>query len=153
MLNESSAEKIKHVIAPCCKPIPGDQVVGFQTSNDIIVVHRTNCPEAIEQMSKFGNRIIKAKWRKEQEITFLSGIKMEGFDKKGMIKEIIDIISAQHNLNIRSLNIETKDGVFTGELMLYIENVKALNELIEQLRQIDNIEKVDRVGFDIVYHN
>ena len=150
MLNESSAEKIKHIIAPCCKPIPGDQVVGFQTSNDEIIVHRTNCPEAIEQMSKFGNRIIKAKWRKEQEIAFLSGVKMEGFDKKGMIKEIIDIISAQHNLNIRSLNIETKDGVFTGELMLYIENVKSLNELIEQLRAIDNIEKVERVGFDIM---
>ncbi len=150
MLNETSAEKIRHIIAPCCKPIPGDQVVGFQLSSDEIVVHRTNCPEAIEQMSKFGNRIIKAKWRKEQEIAFLSGVKMEGFDKKGMIKEIIDIISSQHNLNIRSLNIETKDGVFTGELMLYVENVKTLNELIEQLRQIDNIEKVARVGFDIV---
>lgn len=150
MLDESSSEKIKHVIAPCCQPIPGDQVVGFQTSSDEIIVHRTNCPEAIEQMSKFGNRIVKAKWRKEREIAFLSGIKLEGFDKKGMIKEIIDIISAQHNLNIRSLNIATKNGVFTGELMLYIENVKALSELIEQLQKIDNLEKIQRVGFDLL---
>ena len=101
MLNDASSEKIRHVIAPCCKPIPGDQVVGFQVSSDEIIVHRTNCPEAIEQMSKFGNRIIKAKWRKEQEIAFLSGIRMEGFDKKGMIKDIIDIITSQHTLNIR----------------------------------------------------
>ncbi|MBQ4356200.1 MAG: bifunctional (p)ppGpp synthetase/guanosine-3',5'-bis(diphosphate) 3'-pyrophosphohydrolase [Bacteroidales bacterium] len=150
MLDESSSEKIKHVIAPCCQPIPGDQVVGFQISSDEIVVHRTNCPEAIEQMSKFGNRIVKAKWRKDREIAFLAGIKLEGFDKKGMIKEIIDIISAQHNLNIRSLNIATKNGVFTGKLMLYIENVKALNELIEQLHGIDNLEKIQRVGFDLL---
>lgn len=150
MLDESSSEKIRHVIAPCCQPIPGDQVVGFQTSSDEIIVHRTNCPEAIEQMSKFGNRIVKAKWRKEREIAFLAGIKLEGFDKKGMIKEIIDIISAQHNLNIRSLNIATKNGVFTGQLMLYIENVKYLNELIEQLKKIDNLEKIQRVGFDLL---
>ncbi|MBO4655709.1 MAG: bifunctional (p)ppGpp synthetase/guanosine-3',5'-bis(diphosphate) 3'-pyrophosphohydrolase [Bacteroidales bacterium] len=150
MLDETSSEKIKHIIAPCCKPIPGDQVVGFQTSSDEIIVHRTNCPEAIDQMSKFGNRIIKAKWRKEQRIAFLSGVRMEGFDKKGMIKEIVDIISAQHNLNIRSLNIASKNGVFTGELMLYIENVKTLNELIEQLKQIDNLEKVQRIGFDLI---
>ena len=150
MLNDASSEKIRHVIAPCCKPIPGDQVVGFQVSSDEIIVHRTNCPEAIEQMSKFGNHIIKAKWRKEQEIAFLSGIRMEGFDKKGMIKDIIDIITSQHNLNIRSLNIATKNGVFTGEVMLYIENVMALNELIEQLHKIDNIEKIERIGFDIV---
>ena len=110
----------------------------------------TNCPEAIEQMSKFGNRIIKAKWRKEQEIAFLSGIRMEGFDKKGMIKDIIDIITSQHNLNIRSLNIASKNGVFTGELMLYIENAKSLNELIEQLHKIDNLEKIQRVGFDLL---
>ncbi|MBQ7550782.1 MAG: bifunctional (p)ppGpp synthetase/guanosine-3',5'-bis(diphosphate) 3'-pyrophosphohydrolase [Bacteroidales bacterium] len=150
MLDESASGKIKHIIAPCCKPLPGDQVVGFQTSSDEIIVHRTNCPDAIEQMSKFGNRIIKAKWRKEQEIAFLSGIKLEGFDKKGMIKEIIDIISAQHNLNIRSLNIATKNGIFTGELMLYIENVNALNKLIEELGKIDNLEKIERVGFDLV---
>ena len=150
MLDESSSEKIKHIIAPCCKPIPGDQVVGFQISSDEIIVHRTNCPEAIEQMSKFGNRIIKAKWRKDQEITFLSGVRMEGFDRKGMIKEIIDIISVQHNLNIRSLNIASKNGVFTGELMLYIENAKSLNELIEQLHKIDNLEKIQRVGFDLL---
>ena len=64
--------------------------------------------------------------------------------------EIIDIISVQHNLNIRSLNIASKNGVFTGELMLYIENAKSLNELIEQLHKIDNLEKIQRVGFDLL---
>ncbi|MEG1555825.1 MAG: RelA/SpoT family protein [Bacteroidales bacterium] len=147
MLDDTS-DKIKHIIADCCNPIPGDQVVGFQISNDEIVIHQTNCPRAIEQMSKFGNRIIKTKWRKEQEILFLSGIRLTGFDKKGIIKEIIDIISSQMDLNIRSLNIETKNNIFSGTLMLYVQNVKALTELMDKLRQIDNLEKIERIGFD-----
>lgn len=140
---------IKYVIADCCNPIPGDQVVGFQVSDDKIVVHQTSCPYAIEQMSKFGNRIIKTKWRKGQHIAFLSGIRITGFDRKGMIKEIIDVVSSQMDLNIRSLNIETKNNVFSGTLMLYIQSVRALTNLIQSLEKIDRIEKVERIGYDI----
>ena len=148
MLDEKY-ETIKYVIATCCNPIPGDQVVGFQVADDKIVVHQTNCPYAIEQMSKFGNRIIKTKWRKGQHIAFLSGIRISGFDRKGIIKEIIDIVSSQMDLNIRSLNIETKNNVFNGTLMLYIQSVRALTDLIGSLRQIDQIEKVERIGYDV----
>jgi GTP pyrophosphokinase len=147
MLDDTS-DKIKYVVASCCNPLPGDSVVGFQMANDEIIIHQTNCPKAIEQMSKFGNRIIKAKWRKEQDIAFLSGIKIYGFDKKGMIREIINIISDQMDLNIRSMNIETKGNVFLGTIMLYIVNVKSLRELIEKLKEIDNIEKIERIGFE-----
>lgn len=148
MLDDTS-ENIRYRVSACCNPIPGDSVVGFQLYNNEIVIHRTDCPKAIEQMSKFGNRIIKAKWRKEQNLAFLSGIRLTGFDKKGMIKDIIDIITSQLNLNIRSLNIETKDNVFKGTLMFYIENVHALNELMEKLKKIDNLEKIERIGYDI----
>lgn len=147
MLDDTS-DKIKYVVASCCNPLPGDSVVGFQMANDEIIIHQTNCPKAIEQMSKFGNRIIKAKWRKEHDIAFLSGIKIYGFDKKGMIREIINIISDQMDLNIRSMNIETKGNVFLGTIMLYIVNVKSLRELIEKLQEIDNIEKIERIGFE-----
>jgi len=140
---------IKYVIADCCNPIPGDQVVGFQVSEDKIVVHQTSCPYAIEQMSKFGNRIIKTKWRKGQHIAFLSGIRITGFDRKGMIKEIIDVVSSQMDLNIRSLNIETKNNVFSGTLMLYIQSVRALTNLIQSLQKIDRVEKVERIGYDV----
>ncbi|MBR4786715.1 MAG: bifunctional (p)ppGpp synthetase/guanosine-3',5'-bis(diphosphate) 3'-pyrophosphohydrolase [Bacteroidales bacterium] len=141
-------EKIKYVVATCCNPIPGDQVVGFQVADNKIVVHQTSCPHAIEQMSKFGNRIIKTKWRKGQDVAFLSGISLSGFDRKGMIKEIIDVVTSQLDLNIRSLNIETKNNVFTGTLMLYIQSVRALTNLIESLRHIDSLEKVERIGYD-----
>ncbi|MCQ2277079.1 MAG: RelA/SpoT family protein [Bacteroidales bacterium] len=148
-LLDNDYEQIKYVIADCCNPIPGDQVVGFQVANDRIVIHQTSCPNAIEQMSKFGNRIIKTKWRKGQNIAFLSGIKITGFDRKGMIKEIIDIVTSQMDLNIRSLKIESKNNVFTGTMMLYIQSVRALTDLIEQLKAIDHVEKVERIGYEV----
>lgn len=148
-LLDDDYEQIKYVLADCCNPIPGDTVVGFQVADDRIVVHQTSCPNAIAQMSRFGNRIIKTKWRKGQNIAFLSGIKLKGFDRKGIIKEMMDVITSQMDLNIRSLNIETKNNVFTGTLMLYIQSVKTLNNLIEQLRHIDQMESVERIGYDV----
>ena len=148
-LLDDDYEQIKYVLADCCNPIPGDTVVGFQVSDNRIVVHQTSCPNAISQMSRFGNRIIKTKWRKGQNIAFLSGIKLKGFDRKGIIKEMMDVVTSQMDLNIRSLNIESKNNVFTGTLMLYIQSVKTLNNLIEQLRQIDQMESVERIGYDI----
>ncbi len=148
-LLDDDYEQIKYVLADCCNPIPGDTVVGFQVSDNRIVVHQTSCPNAISQMSRFGNRIIKTKWRKGQNIAFLSGIKLKGFDRKGIIKEMMDVVTSQMDLNIRSLNIETKNNVFTGTLMLYIQSVRTLNNLIEQLRQIDQMESVERIGYDV----
>lgn len=147
-LLDDNSDTIKHLIANCCSPIPGDQVVGIQISHDVIEVHATNCKNAIAAMSKYGNRIIKAKWRKEQDVAFLTGITIRGFDRKGMIKEIISIVTSQLDLNIRSINIATKENVFSGKLMLYIQNVKALNELIENLSKIDQLEKIERIAPD-----
>jgi GTP pyrophosphokinase len=145
LLDEIS-DVIRYQLSECCNPIPGDQVVGFQITNDIIEVHQTKCPHAIEQMSKFGNRIIKAKWRKESNLAFLTGLRITGFDRKGMIKEIIDVVSSQMELNIRQIDFWSKSNTFNGKLMVYIQNVKALNELIENLHNIDQIEKVERIA-------
>jgi len=145
LLDETS-DVIRYVIAECCNPIPGDQVMGFQITNDTIEVHQTKCPSAIEQMSKFGNRIIKAKWRKEANVAFLSGIRIAGFDRKGVIKEIIDVVSSQMELNIKTLDFWSKSNTFSGKLMIYIQNVKALNELIESLSKIEQVEKVERIA-------
>ena len=145
LLDEIS-DVIRYVIADCCNPIPGDQVVGFQITNDTIEVHQTKCPIAVEQMSKFGNRIIKAKWRKDSGLAFLSGIRITGFDRKGVIKEIIDVITSQMELNIRSIDFWSRSNTFTGKLTIYIQNVKALNELIDNLYKIDQVEKVERIA-------
>jgi GTP pyrophosphokinase len=145
LLDEIS-DVIRYDLAVCCNPIPGDQVVGFQITNDILEVHQTQCPHAVEQMSKYGNRIIKAKWNKESNLAFLSGIRIMGFDRKRIVKEIIDVVSSQMELNIRSLDFWVKSNVFNGKLMIYIQNVKALNELIENLYKIDQVEKVERIA-------
>ena len=147
LLDETS-DTFRYIIASCCKPIPGDQVVGFQITNDTIEVHQTKCSRAIEQMSKFGNRIIKAKWRKENDIAFLIGIRITGFDRKGILREIIEIVTSQLDLNIRSVDLASKSNIFSGKMMLYIQNLKALNELIENLSKIDQIEKIERITPD-----
>lgn len=143
---DETSDSIRHIIASCCSPLPGDQIVGFQISNELIEVHMTNCPKAIEQMSKFGNRIIKAKWYNDQDIGFLSGLSLTGFDRKGIIKEIVDIVTQQLDLNIRTIEMSSKNGIFTGKLILYIKNVKALNELIEKLLTIEQIEQIERIA-------
>ena len=124
----------------CFSPHPVASV-----ADNKIIIHQTSCRHAIEQMSKFGNRIIKTKWRKGQNIAFLSGIRITGFDRKGMIKEIIDVVSSQMDLNIRMLNIESKNNVFTGTMMLCIQSVRALTDLIDKLKMIDQVEKVERI--------
>lgn len=138
-------EDIRYVISKCCNPIPGDDVVGFMNRRGKILIHRTNCPVAIQSMSSHGNRIIKAKWKTDESIGFLSGIKIQGMDKKGMVKQIAEIISDKHDLGIRSFNLDTHDGLTDAVIMLYIENTEILNQLIDNLKKIPEIQKVSRV--------
>ncbi len=94
-----SADKIDYKFAPCCNPIPGDDVFGFLTINDGIKIHRTNCPNAVQLMSKYVYRIIKTRWTKQHEIAFLTGIKLMGLDDVGLVNKITNIITGQMNLN------------------------------------------------------
>ena len=146
LLLEEDIEDIKYNISKCCNPIPGDDVVGFVTDNNVIKIHRTNCPEAIKLMSRFGNNIVKAKWRSRDEIGFLTGIRFEGMDKKGLLNELTSIIAEQHDLNIRSLNVRSHEGVMEGEIMLYVNNSQTLNGLIEHLKSIPQLQSIYRIN-------
>ena len=138
-------EDIRYVISNCCNPIPGDDVMGFMNRRGKILIHRTNCPVAIQSMSSYGNRIIKAKWKTNESIGFLSGIKLKGVDKKGLVKQISEVISDKHGLSIRSFNLDTHNGLSDAVIMLYIENTETLNQLIESLKKIPEIQKVSRI--------
>lgn len=144
VLMKKDAEKLPYKTASCCNPIPGDDIVGLIRDN-CIEVHRTNCKHAIDEMSKYGNRIIKAKWRENEKITFLAGIKLVGIDRKGLLQEITSVISEVWNINIRGLVMESSEGVFEGSLMVYISDAENLNKLIDNIKAIDGIEKVVRV--------
>ncbi|MEG1909611.1 MAG: TGS domain-containing protein, partial [Bacteroidales bacterium] len=141
-------QDVKHLtyfVSECCKAIPGDDVVGIMTPNKGIEVHRTNCPKATELMSQYGNRIVKAKWKKDENVSFLSGISLRGFDRKGLAKDVLDEVSSKHDINIRSMNFTVSEGVFKGEIMLYIQNTEHLHDLIKRVKQIESVEKVKRV--------
>lgn len=147
MLLDENMESLHQVIAKCCNPIAGDSVIGVKISDNEMVIHRTNCPEARQLMAKMGKNIVKAKWRKDEtNIDFLTGIKISGFDKKGLLNDVLTIIYKDFQINCRSINFETTEGVFEGSIMLYIHNLGVLQELIEKLKMVDGIQKVDRIN-------
>ncbi|MBW6460232.1 MAG: RelA/SpoT family protein [Bacteroidales bacterium] len=136
---------IKYIVARCCSPIPGDDVVGFMNENDSIEIHRTNCPDAIDLMSKYGKRIIKAKWKNKESVGFLTGIRIQGVDKKGFIRKVTEVITEKHNINIRSFHLDTSEGMTKGTIMLYVHDTQTLQKLITNLLSIKDIIKVTRL--------
>lgn len=139
-----SSDKIDYKFAPCCNPVPGDDVFGFLTINEGIKIHRTNCPNAVQMMAKYSYRIIKTKWTKQSGIAFLTGIKINGIDDVGLVNKITNIITGKMNLNMRSLSFDSEDGIFEGNIMVYVHDTDELDELLEQIQQLDGIISVER---------
>lgn len=135
----------EYKFANCCQPIPGDDVLGFYMPEEGVLVHRTNCPEAIRLMSNYGHNIIKAKWTEMQDITFLAGIKIIGEDRKGMMNDLIKVMSIQMKLNIRSITIDSLDGMFEGSFKIFINDARELNKLSKQLKNVRGVFSVSRI--------
>lgn len=143
---DSNLEQAKYIIADCCKPIPGDDVMGYLDHNRNIVVHRAQCSQAIHLASTFGNNIVKVKWLEGSKISVLAGIKIDAIDRKGLLKEISELISNDLNLNIKSVNFESDNGISAGYIALYVTNVDQLNDLIKQLKKVSGVQNVTRIG-------
>ena len=139
-----NSDRIDYKFAPCCNPIPGDDVFGFITIQDGIKIHRTNCPNAVQMMSKYSYRIVKTRWTKQHEIAFLTGIKLTGIDDVGLVNKITNIITGQMNLNMRSISFESMDGVFEGRIMVYVHDTAELEDLTARLTALDGILEVNR---------
>ena len=144
-----SSDKIVYNLANCCKPIPGDDVFGFVTTGKGLTIHRTNCPNAAKLMANFGHRIVKTKWAKNKEISFLTGLKIVGLDDVGVVNKITSLISGELRLNIAALTIEAKEGVFEGNIKLYVHDKEELDELVSRLLGLPGIEKVDRYDTEL----
>ncbi len=140
-------EKIDYKLATCCNPISGDSVFGFVTVSEGIKIHRTNCPNAIELMSKYGYRIIKARWTSQKEIAFPAGIFFEGTDRVGIINDITVIISTELKVNMRSITVESDDGIFSGKIIVFVNDTTHLDKLIEKLQAVEGILKVTRFDY------
>ncbi len=135
---------VEYKLAKCCTPIPGDEVFGFVTVSEGIKIHRTNCPNAPELLSNHGNRVIKAKWTSQHEVAFLTGLKVIGTDRVGLINDVSKIISEELKVNMSSIAFRTEQGIFEGEIMLYVNDTRHLDLLISKLEKVEGVVKVAR---------
>ncbi len=138
-------EKLDYKLSKCCNPIPGDAVFGFISVNEGIKVHKKNCPNAISLQSNYAYRIISAKWIDSTQEEFRSEIQLTGIDNIGLISAITEVITTYMNVNMRNLNFSTDVGTFTGRITVVVKNNNILKKLIENLKQINGIDKVTRV--------
>lgn len=139
-------EKIDYKLSPCCSPIPGDDVFGFITINEGIKIHRVNCPNAIQLMSNYAYRIVKAKWTNQQQIAFLAGLRLTGIDEVGVVNKISKVISSDLKVNMRSISIDSNDGIFEGTIMLFVHDTNHLDKLIHKLKEVHGILTVSRIN-------
>jgi guanosine-3',5'-bis(diphosphate) 3'-pyrophosphohydrolase len=139
------SDKILYKLAQCCQPIPGDDVFGFVTSGEGLKVHRTDCPNAAQLLANYGHRIVKTKWAKNKEISFLTGVRITGLDDVGVIQKITNVISGELKLNMRSLSLDSKDGIFEGTIMIYVHDREELNKFCNKLGALEGINKIERL--------
>ncbi|MFA4851877.1 MAG: bifunctional (p)ppGpp synthetase/guanosine-3',5'-bis(diphosphate) 3'-pyrophosphohydrolase [Bacteroidales bacterium] len=145
LLIGDNMDKLLYTLSPCCNPIPGDDVFGFVTVSEGIKIHRSNCPNAINMLSRYAYRTVKAKWTHSESLVFLAGIKITGIDKVGIVNNITKIISNDLNLNIRTISVESNAGKFEGTVMLYIHDTHHLHDLIRNLKKVEGIQQVFRI--------
>ena len=143
-LTEESLQK-KYIMAECCHPIPGDDVLGYVDENDRIIIHKRQCPVAAKLKSSYGNRILATEWDTHKELSFLVYIYLRGIDSMGLLNEVTQVISRQLNENIRKLAIETNDGIFEGKIQLWVHDVEDVKTICNNLKKIQNIKQVNRV--------
>ena len=139
-----SSDRIVYNLANCCKPIPGDDVFGFVTTGKGLTIHRTNCPNAAKLMSNYAHRVVKTKWAKNKEISFLTGLRIVGMDDVGVVNKITNIISGDLKINIAALTIESKEGLFEGVIKVFVHDKEELDELVVRLKSLNGIQTVDR---------
>jgi len=137
-------EVLEYDMAKCCNPIPGDNIFGFLTVVDGIKIHRSDCPNSIQLRANYAYRILKAKWIKKEEIDFVATINIKGIDSVGVMNKVTQIISNQMNVNIKSINISSNDGIFEGVITLKVHNVTFLKELTNKLEKMKAISSITR---------
>lgn len=131
-------------LAKCCNPIPGDTVFGFITMNDGIKIHRGNCPNAGDLLSKLAFRCIKATWKQDKLVERIAAIKIIGIDQIGLVNKLTDIISKQNNINMKSISFETTDGVFEGRIKVLVFDTEHLEQLTNKFGEVEGVQRVTR---------
>ena len=142
---KEAQDNITYSLAKCCHPIPGEKVIGYLSTDDHVIIHKTGCNEVAKFLSSQGERIITAEWTKFKKHSYLTRLRLEGFDRLGIVNEVTNIISKVHTINMRSVKFDTHEGIFEGDLFLYIHNAEDLDNLVVQLEKIKGIDNISKV--------
>ncbi len=142
--NPDEAEQ-EYMLAKCCNPIPGDNVIGYRNQDNTLIIHKAKCQNALKLISREGNRIIPANWTTHKILSYLVRISISGVDKFGIYNNITTVISKELAVNMRNINLASHDGIFDGTVDIYVHNTADLNNLILNLSKIKGVESVNRV--------
>lgn len=147
---KKESDDYQYVMAECCNPIPGDEVVGFKTEDGKVEVHKKNCHNAVKLSAQHGDRIVPAKWSSEKVMSYLAVIEVRGIDRVGILYDLAKIISGELNVNIRELHIHSHDGIFEGTISLYVRSSEDLKVIMDKVRSAKGVEKVNRTEATVV---
>lgn len=135
-----------YLIASCCKPIPGDESMGFINDDGSVIVHKLSCPIAMRLKSSFGERILSTVWSNHVNSSFEATLEVKGIDSIGVLNTITKTISDEFNINIQKLLIEAKDGVFNGKIKMLVHSVEDIQKMCVTLSKIENVKSITRVA-------
>lgn len=136
---------VDYSLAKCCHPIYGDPIFGFVTVNGGIKIHRTDCPNAPELRKRFGYRVVRARWSGKGTSQYSSTIRVVGNDDLGIVNNITSIISKDERILMRSINIDSHDGLFSGNITVQLDDTRRLEALLKKLRTIKGVKSVERI--------
>lgn len=142
---DKNLKGVDYTLAKCCHPIYGDDVFGFVTVSGGIKIHRKDCPNAPELRKRFGYRIVKAKWSGKGSSQYSTTLRIIGNDDIGIVNNITSIISKEEKIMMRSINIDSNDGLFSGNLVVNVEDTSRLEQLIKKLRNVKGVKQIIRL--------
>jgi GTP diphosphokinase / guanosine-3',5'-bis(diphosphate) 3'-diphosphatase len=146
VIDEKLLKNVEYKLSKCCNPIFGDEIFGFVTINEGIKIHRLHCPNANEMIKRYGYRVVKARWAETDSNTyFQAAIKLTAADEIGILSKISDIIEKDLRVNLRSINVETNEGMFEGMIKLFVKDVRHLDVLTHRLLKIKGVLNAIRI--------
>ena len=142
ILNEATVGS-RYIIAECCHPIPGDDVLGYYNDKNKVYIHKRQCSVAYKLKTSYGNRILAAMWQMNNSL-FSATIQMQGIDVVGLLNSVTSVLTTMQ-VNINMLHVETNDGIFDCKVEISVHNTKEINDVIDRLKQIESIKEIARV--------
>ena len=139
----------EYYMAECCEPIPGDRVVGYRDPvTGRVTIHKSSCDTLIKLAAQNGDNIIKEsdiRWSQQKSISYLATIEIQGVDRTGIVLDLTKLITADFNINMRTISIHSHDGIFEGTIGIYVKDIESLNALLDNIRQIKGVDRVKRL--------